>query len=86
MSIRSPTITVVSECASMRFSAERIISGFGLPTKYGSTPVALVISAATDPVAGIGPWMLGPETSGLVAMNRAPFSISRIAVVIASKE
>ena len=36
----------------MRLSALRIISGFGLPMKYGSTPVALVISAATEPVAG----------------------------------
>ena len=52
VSIRSPIITVVSECASIRFSALRIISGLGLPTKYGSTPVALVISAATEPVAG----------------------------------
>ncbi len=65
VSIRSPTITVVSECASMRLSAERIISGLGLPTKYGSTPVALVISAATDPVAGIGPCWLGPGDVGV---------------------
>jgi hypothetical protein len=28
--------------------------GFGLPTKYGQRPVALVISAATEPVAGSG--------------------------------
>ncbi len=33
VSIRSPTITVVSECASIALSAERIISGLGLPTK-----------------------------------------------------
>ena len=33
VSIRSPTITVVSEWASMAFRAERIISGLGLPTK-----------------------------------------------------
>jgi hypothetical protein len=45
------------------------------------TPVLLA-----DPVAGIAPCWLGPETSGLVAMNRAPSSISRMAVVIASKE
>ena len=32
VSIRSPTITVVSEWASMRFSALRIIKEFGLPT------------------------------------------------------
>jgi hypothetical protein len=32
VSIRSPIIAVVSECASIAFSAERIISGFGLPT------------------------------------------------------
>ena len=55
VSIRSPIIAVVSECASIAFSAERIISGFGLPTKYGSTPVALLISAATEPGGGQRP-------------------------------
>ena len=55
VSIRSPTITVVSECASSRLSAERIISGFGLPMKYGDRPVAVLISAATEPVAGSEP-------------------------------
>ena len=33
VSIRSPIITVVSEWASMRLSALRIISGLGLPMK-----------------------------------------------------
>ena len=33
VSIRSPTMTVVSEWASIRLSAERIIIGLGLPTK-----------------------------------------------------
>jgi len=33
VSIRSPIIAVVSEWASIRLSALRIISGFGLPTK-----------------------------------------------------
>ncbi len=32
VSIRSPTIAVVSECASIRLRAERNIIGFGLPT------------------------------------------------------
>ena len=32
VSMRSPIIAVVSECASIALSAERIISGFGLPT------------------------------------------------------
>ena len=32
VSIRSPTMMVVSEWASIRLSALRIISGFGLPT------------------------------------------------------
>ena len=86
VSIRSPTMTVFSECASILFSALRSIIGLGLPTKYGSRPVAFVIIAATEPVAGSGPSSDGPVTSGLVAMNRAPFSISRIARVIASKE
>ena len=48
--------------------------------------MALLIRAATLPVAGSVPWWLGPLRSGLVAMNRAPFSISRIALVIASNE
>ena len=33
VSIRSPTITVVSEWASIAFSADRIINGLGLPMK-----------------------------------------------------
>ena len=33
VSMRSPTIAVVSEWASIVFSAVRIISGLGLPTK-----------------------------------------------------
>ena len=66
--------------------ALRIISGFGFPTKYGRRPVAVLISAATDPVAGRVPWLLGPLGSGLVAMNRAPPSTRRIARVIASNE
>ena len=86
VSIRSPIITVVSECASSWLSALRIISGLGLPMKYGCRPVAVLISAATEPVAGSLPWWLGPLVSGLVAMKRAPSSISRMARVIASKE
>ena len=86
VSIRSPIITVVSEWASIWFSALRIIKGFGLPTKYGATPVARVISAATEPVAGSGPSADGPVGSGLVAMNLAPAPISRIARVIAANE
>ena len=45
-----------------------------------------MISAATEPVAGSEPSGDGPVTSGFVAMNRAPRSISRIAIVIASNE
>src|SRR5664280_267969 len=86
VSIRSPIIAAVSEWASIALSAERIISGLGLPTKYGSTPVARLMSAATEPVAGSGPSALGPVASGLVAMNRAPAAISRIARVMRSKE
>ena len=85
MSMRSPTIAAVSECASSALSAERIISGFGLPTKYGSTPVAWLISAATEPVAGSGPSGVGPVASGFVAMNLAPPAIRRIAREIRSK-
>src|SRR3954467_6800533 len=72
VSIRSPTITVVSECASSRLSAERIINGFGLPMKYGDRPVAVLVSAATEPGAGGGPGGAGPGAWGLGAMNRAP--------------
>jgi hypothetical protein len=45
-----------------------------------------LINGATDPVAGSGPSGEGPVASGLVAMKRAPRSISRIALVIASNE
>jgi hypothetical protein len=86
VSIRSPIITVVSECPSMRLSALRIMSGFGLPMKYGRTPLALVMSAATEPVAGSGPNAEGPVGSGFVAMNLAPASMSRIPVVMVSND
>ena len=49
-------------------------------------PVAWVIRAANEPVAGSEPSADGPVASGFVAMKRAPPSISRIARVIASKE
>ena len=65
VSIRSPIIAAVSEWASIAFSAERIISGLGLPTKYGSTPVARLISAATEPVAGSGPSTRRPGRVGV---------------------
>ena len=48
--------------------------------------MARLISAATEPVAGSGPAMLGPVGSGFVAMKRAPSPISRIARVMRSKE
>ena len=41
--------------------------------------------AATDPHAGSRPSVDGPVASGFVQMNRAPSTISRIAVVIAEK-
>jgi hypothetical protein len=53
VSVRSPTMTAFPECASRALSAERIINGLGLHTKYGATPVARLISAATEPVAAI---------------------------------
>ena len=86
VSIRSPIIMAVSECASMAFSADRIMSGLGLPTKYGRMPVAWVIKAAKDPHAGTDPSADGPVGSGLVAMNRAPRSMSLMARVMFSKE
>lgn len=66
-------------------SAERIISGLGLPMKYGSTSLARLISAPMDPVASSGPAAEGPIGSGFVTMNRAPWSMSRIAWVMRSK-
>ena len=60
--------------------------GFGLPTTYGSLPVAFVMRAAIAPVAGSGPSAEGPVASGFVTMNRAPLPIRRIALVIASNE
>ena len=48
--------------------------------------MAALIIAATAPVAGRSPSGDGPVTSGLVAMNRAPPWISRMAWVIASNE
>ena len=67
------------------FIADLNIIGFGLPTMYGSRPVAFVIRAATDPVAGSTPSALGPVASGLVAINLAPLLISLIALVSESK-
>jgi hypothetical protein len=49
-------------------------------------PVAVLMSAATAPVAGRGPSAEGPVTSGLVMMKRDPALMSRMARVIASKE
>ena len=46
----------------------------------------LAVIGVIAPVAGSGPSMLGPVASGLVTMNRAPLAMSRIALVIASKE
>jgi hypothetical protein len=41
VSIRSPIITVVSECAPIERKAERIISGLGLPIRYLFAPIAV---------------------------------------------
>ena len=78
-------MVVVSECAPSALSAERIISGFGLPTKYGSARAARLMSAATEPVPGSGPAADGPVGSGFVAMKRAPRITRRIAWVMRSK-
>ena len=43
------------------------------------------MSAATEPVAGSGPFGLGPVGSGLVAMKRAPRLMSWIAFAMRSK-
>ena len=49
-------------------------------------PVAWVIKAANEPQAGTDPSADGPDGSGLVAMNRAPRSMSLMARVMFSKE
>ena len=48
--------------------------------------MASLMRAAMAPVAGSTPSVLGPVASGLVMMNRAPASISRMARVMDSKE
>ena len=83
--MRSPTMAVVSEWALSSRIAERIMSGFGFPMKYGVLPVARLINALTAPVAGSGPSMLGPVGSGLVAMKREPVLTRRTALVMLSK-
>ena len=70
----------------MALSADLIMRGLGLPTKYGRILVACVINAAKDPQAGTDPSDDGPVGSGLVAMNRAPRSTSLMARVMFSKE
>ena len=47
--------------------------------------VARLMSAATEPVAGVGPSGEGPVGSGFVAMKREPAAISLIASVMRSK-
>ena len=84
--MRSPTITVDFEWAPSMLSASRIMTGFGLPTKYGFTPVALWISAARAPHPGNRPFGVVPFASGFVATNLHPSSTRRMAVVISSKE
>ncbi len=45
----------------------------------------MVIRAATEPAAGIGPSSDGPVTSGLVTINLDPLPINLTALVRASK-
>ena len=68
-----------------QFNADRIMSGFGLPTKNGATPVAVWMRAAIAPQAGMMPLSVGPLASGLVAIKRAPFKTRRTAREIWSK-
>jgi len=75
----------VSEWACRAFRALRIISGSACRRSRDRRPVARVISAATEPVAGSGPLGDGTGRVGVVAMKRAPPLISRIAWVIRSK-
>jgi len=82
----SPIITESSEWVSIELRAVRMISGLGLTTKYGFTPEALEIRAASAPVAGMVPASLGPATSGVVETERAPAATRRIARAILSNE
>ena len=83
MTETNPDYVVVGE--TRNYSFEAITKAIRL-IEAGARLVAALISAATEPVAGSVPCGLGPLGSGLVAMNRAPPSISRIARVIASNE
>ena len=60
-------------------------SGARFALVLGERPVAVLIRAATEPVAGSGPSIDGPVASGLVAMNRDPFAMRRMAWVMRSK-
>src|SRR4029453_930801 len=80
VSMRSPIIAVFSECAPILLSAERNIMGFGLPTTYGSLPVAFLLSAAIAPVAGSGPSAEGPVAPGAVGRGICNNDRGRVAV------
>jgi len=85
VSMRSPIIAVCFRVGFDRVRAEAHHQRVRLCRRNkGSTPVAPGDQAATatDPVAGSGPSGVGPTVSGLVAMNRAPSTIKRIAFVI----
>lgn len=52
--------------------ASLAISGWGLPMKVGSRPVAVVSIRHTLPQSGTEPYHVGQTQSGLVAMKGTP--------------
>ena len=87
VSIRSPTMTVLSECASIRFMRAAEHHRVRLADEVGLAAGGLGDQRRDRSGGGqSGPPADGPVTSGLVAMKRAPPPISRIALVIASNE
>ena len=56
----------------VRSMASLAISGWGLPMKVGSRPVAVVSIRHTLPQSGTEPYHVGQTQSGLVAMKGTP--------------
>jgi hypothetical protein len=65
--------------------AIRIISGFGLPTKYAFFPEAISIGAIKALTDGDIPVSTGPLISGFVPIRRAPLKTRLTASSIFSK-
>ena len=69
VSIRSPTTTTR---AGGLVGDSRYMTGSGLPTAVGRTPVTAVMTSTSAPFAGTSPRSPGTEMSRFVATSRAP--------------